>query len=212
MAHPVDEPILTLKKHKDDLSRVRVFIDGGGEKCLAVPNVRTRWAKLMATLDQLDWFKLEAENVDGETLAIIMNPNMEEVDALEPAGDLEELGTAQMDLGEHHNMAQIVRSQDLVLRHHTAMAKLTFDAQNRVIEMLTDLNAQQNANYMEALANMNQYAIVAAEAEAAGKADEPDPDSIMGDPVMKTLISSAVEGAGKAVVEKMAGAMGGNKE
>ena len=210
MAQPVPEPIHTLKKHKHDLSRVRVFIDGGGEKCLAVPDVRTRWAKLMASLDQLDWVKLEGENVDGETLAIIDNPNAtEELEEFEPAGDLEDLGTEQMDLGKHHEMAQLVRAQDLVLRHHTAMARMTFEAQNRVIEILSEQLGTQNENYMEALAGMNQYAVIAAEAEAAGKPEADDAEGLMADPLMKKLIGSAVEGGAKAMVEKMTG---GSKE
>lgn len=193
------EPIASLKRLKKDLARIRVFLDGGDEKLIAVPDVRQRWQRITRTLDQLDWLKLEAENADGDVLAILDNQELPDPDRT--AGDLEDISGNALQLGEHTQLAQLLKAQEMVIMRFESMASRTFDAQNKVIAILSEQLGVQNENYMEALAATQHYAAAAAEAESANKPEEVE--GLMGDPVVKGLMSSAMEGAAKSMVEKI---------
>ena len=196
MAQPT-EPIASLQRLKKDLARIRVFIDGGDEKIIAVPNVRQRWQRITRTLDQLVWLKLEAENADGDVLAILENEDLPDPES--EAGELEDISG---DLANASTtLQQLVAAQEMVLRRHEKMSEITFAALTKVTEILSDQLGVQNEQYLEALGQTQTYASMAAEAELHNKADEET--GLMGDPVVKRLMNSAMEGAAKGMVAKM---------
>lgn len=174
------EPILALKKVKDELDRMRVALAGGGNTVVAFPkNVRQKWQRIDATLDQLDWTTIEALDEAGNVLALIRCETIEEPEAVE-----------EIEIVEGSPLGQLVRAQEMALRHHTEMAQRVFDSQNRVIEMLTGQLETQNENYLDAVGHAHQYALQAAEAQATIAPQTPEDT---GDPVVKAAVEMAIK-------------------
>lgn len=192
MATNENNPIDSLRKLKGDLHRLRVTTADGSERIVAVPNVRQRWQRIAAALDQLEWQKLEAENAEGDLLALLHNEELPEPEP-EPfvspmASTLEDISGAPMP----GMLAQFLQAQELVMVRYERMSQQVFESQTKVIEILSQQLVVSGENHLNALEGMHNYALLAAEAEST-KEDKEEEDSNA--PMIKAAIGAAVQGA-----------------
>lgn len=180
------ELIPALKRVKATLHSIRVSLDGGGTTMVAVPNVRQKWQRICSTVDQLDWTRLECLDEAGSVLALIQN-----AEAVVEPEPVEEMA---LEISEQSPLGQLVRAQEMVIIRFEEMASRTFDAQNRVIEMLSSQLESQNENYVDALASMHNYAKDSADARAELLPNNPENEE---SPIVKAAIGAAVQGAMK---------------
>jgi hypothetical protein len=130
----------------DQLKRVapvtlRVFLLDGGERTVAVPKNRNRWARTMQVIESLDWEKIECLDKDNRLLSAIENEE-EESEFADDGGDDDRL----------HKLGKLMLE---VMRSTQAETRKMFEAQltgqAKLVEAMVSGMQQVSDSYALAL-------------------------------------------------------------
>lgn len=132
---------------------------GDKERAIAVPNVRKRWDRVLSTLSNLAWTKLELQDKTGALLHTVENT--------EPAGELTELSGGRA--AEVQSLLSIVlRAQESAMKFRDAEVQGLLRAQADVVREVTASVKALSALHQEQLAAARELgAIEREQAEAA---------------------------------------------
>jgi len=119
-----------LREHKPT-SLIAVDGDGGETKINVPENHRQRWARVMLTLKELAWVRIDLLDKKGGLL-YRHHRNADDRDA--PAGELEELPTSRAIAEQAALLNIMLRGQEMVLARHQQATQGKDDAVMRIVE------------------------------------------------------------------------------
>jgi hypothetical protein len=181
----VTKLVATLRRYAP--ARVRAWDANDKATEIAVPNVRSRWTRVAATIEARAWVRCELLNKDGAVLGYVDNDG--------PAGDVEDLGDNADNAKQNAWLNTMLRAQQVAL---TYQAKEVSELLRGCTEMM---RVQSEA--MKQLAGMYQAQVQVAVETAAMQAQDNTGD------IEKALaIIEAVPDAGTKLLPLIAGLRG----
>ena len=152
-----------LRKIKSALHLVKVYLDDGSHRDVALGGIRQKWKRITKTLSSLQWVEIEAMDVNGALLLVLENDDDEdERETFEPSDAVELPEISGTDY-----LTQMMRGQEFVLDKFSQVTDSTMAAQERVIEMLSTQLELVNAKYLDAMGLIHELSVELAEADVS---------------------------------------------
>lgn len=168
MATPDLARVIERLKAAKPYALVAHFPDGSS-KDIAIPDVRRRWVRLRAIVENLDdWQSLDGVDKKGAVLVIVKNDRANEPDDDEWVEDISTPGPAG-ELGPLLNM--MLRAQDVALNRNHQLVRTVMQSQTDLVKLVSErllLQEKQNAANLQRL---QEYAEALAEAQTGDNED-----------------------------------------
>lgn len=141
----VDPAVAELQKLRP--AKLRVYTrDSDEPKAVAIPATRKKWERLGATLEGLDWTRIEALDPRGNISGVVAREE-------EAAPELDELDIgADTDDRIERMAALIIKAQDHALDRQTAAQKPLVDGMGKLVSVVTEALGAVSQAYRLALA------------------------------------------------------------